>query len=368
MNQFDNINHKIQDILGDRSRILIFHNGYRFDPNLDRILDKKDLKSGKTLTRCKLFFNKGLPPLSFTYMVQHINHSYEPIYFNLDKPFFNTLVDQYTPFTKYIIHSEKNSIDLKKVKEHGLETIHWFANGYLCAEHWYRLYKDLRVLKTQHPIKHRFICANRLIDNDRVYRIKFLNMLDTSQGLYSLLENDPQTNRTPNEIYPNNQVAANSFDSHENSSAWLDLESYYSEEDQDFYPSAWKLSFLHVVTETVIDRQHLTEKIFKPIAMNNPFVLVGGQGSLQYLRDYGFKTFSEWWDEGYDSIEDPTERMQAVADVVNGIGNMSLPELEKLRISMQPVLDYNYNWFYNGFADKCWAELAEQLDKTKIMR
>jgi hypothetical protein len=86
---------------------------------------------------------------------------------------------------------------------------------------------------------------------------------------------------------------------------------------------------------------------------------------LQYLRDYGFKTFGQWWDEGYDSIEDPAERMQAVADVVNGIGNMSLPELEKLRTSMQPVLDYNYNWFYNGFADKCWTELAEQLDKTK---
>jgi hypothetical protein len=283
----------------------------------------------------------------------------------MDKDYFNTLVDHTNPFNKYIIHSEKNSMDLRKIQEHGLESIHWFANGYLCAEHWYRLYKDLRILKTQHPIKHKFICANRLIDNDRVYRIKFLNMLDTSQGLYSLLENDPQTNRTPNEIYPNNQVSASSFDSHENSSAWLDLESYYSEEYQDFYPSAWKSSFLHVVTETVIDRQHLTEKIFKPIAMGNPFVLVGGQGSLQYLRDYGFKTFGQWWDEGYDSIEDPAERMQAVADVVNGIGNMTLLELEKLRTSMQSVLDYNYNWFYNGFADKCWRELAEQLDKTE---
>ena len=364
MNEFDNINHKIQDILGDRSRIFIFHNGYRFDPKLEPIL-AIERPSGRTITRCKLLINKDLPSLSFTHIVQHINHSYEPLYYNMDKDYFNTLVDHTNSFIKYIIHSEKNSMDLRKIQEHGLESIHWFANGYLCAEHWYRLYKDLRILKTQHPIKHKFICANRLMDNDRVYRIKFLNMLDTSQGLYSLLENDPQTNRTPNEIYPNNQVSASSFDSHENSSAWLDLESYYSEEYQDFYPSAWKSSFLHVVTETVIDRQHLTEKIFKPIAMGNPFVLVGGQGSLQYLRDYGFKTFGQWWDEGYDSIEDPAERMQAVADVVNGIGNMTLLELEKLRTSMQSVLDYNYNWFYNGFADKCWRELAEQLDKTE---
>ena len=48
-------------------------------------------------------------------------------------------------------------------------------------------------------------------------------MLDVSQGQYSLLEQDPNTHRTPNEIYPDNQVDPQSFDKHDNSSAWINL-------------------------------------------------------------------------------------------------------------------------------------------------
>ena len=188
-------------------------------------------------------------------------------------------------------------------------------------------------------------------------------MLDVSQGQYSLLEQDPNTHRTPNEIYPDNQVEPQSFDEHDNSSAWINLQNI-NNDTQQFDPSVWKSSFLHVVPETVVDRVHLTEKIFKPIVLKQPFVLLNGAGGLEYLRSYGFKTFSDFWSEEYDTIDNLDQRLQSAADVVNYVGSCSLKELEQMRDKMKPILEHNYNWFYNGFADKCWQELETNIKET----
>ena len=188
-------------------------------------------------------------------------------------------------------------------------------------------------------------------------------MLDVSQGQYSLLEQDPNTLRTPNEIYPDNQVDPHSFDEHDNSSAWISLR-INNDDKEEFTPSVWKSSFLHVVPETVVDRVHLTEKIFKPIVLKQPFVLLNGAGGLEYLRSYGFKTFSDFWSEEYDTIDDLDQRLQSAADVVNYVGSCSLKELEQMRDKMKPILEHNYNWFYNGFADKCWQELETNIKET----
>jgi hypothetical protein len=68
------------------------------------------------------------------------------------------------------------------------------------------------------------------------------------------------------------------------------------------------------VLETLFDdhRWHLTEKSLRPIACGKPFVLMATPGSLQYLRQYGFKTFDGLIDETYDSIQNPKQRLQAV--------------------------------------------------------
>ena len=57
-------------------------------------------------------------------------------------------------------------------------------------------------------------------------------MLDVNQGTYSLLEHDPNTHRTPREIYPDNQVDPHSFDEHDNSSAWINLRIINNETDK----------------------------------------------------------------------------------------------------------------------------------------
>jgi len=123
-------------------------------------------------------------------------------------------------------------------------------------------------------------------------------------------------------------------------------------------------SFLHVVTETCFweEKTHLTEKIFKPIVAKQPFVLLGCANNLEYLRSYGFKTFDQFWDESYDTIEDPMHRLQAVVNIVENICAMSLNELYILQQKMSEILEHNYNWFYNQeFIDNCWKELKDNL-------
>jgi hypothetical protein len=68
------------------------------------------------------------------------------------------------------------------------------------------------------------------------------------------------------------------------------------------------------IAETVYieNKKHLTEKIFKPIAAGKPFVLVGGYKNLEYLKTYGFETFDYLWNENYDNIVDPKERLDCL--------------------------------------------------------
>jgi len=126
-------------------------------------------------------------------------------------------------------------------------------------------------------------------------------------------------------------------------------------------------SFLHVVTETMFwdERTHLTEKIFKPIVAKQPFVLVGCANNLDYFRSYGFRTFGRWWDESYDAITDPVQRLEAVSNIIKSICKKSLGELEDMLQDMTEVLEHNYNLFYStDFLDKAWAELASNFEKV----
>ena len=348
MNEFEYINFRISDLLDADSQLRSFPNGYRYNPEdlFERSFYNIFPKNGVRMLDCF-----GIPVNNDFYKHRIINHSWEPLELDLDSEFWNIQYAEQQPKTVgykklIVLHSELS--ENSKRLENG---VHWFANGYLCAEHWYKLYKDIRIATDYRPILTRWICTNRLIDEKRSYRIQFLNMLDTKSGTYSLPYKDPQTNRAPDNIFAGNKVLPSQFDDGANSSAWITV-------NQD---TPINSAFLHVVTETVIDRIHLTEKIFKPVVLKQPFVLVGGTGCLEYLHSYGFKTFDNWWSEDYDGITDSAERMQAVADIVNWIGAKDISELEKIRAGMKDVLDYNYSHFYKHFGKQCWSELITNL-------
>ena len=65
----------------------------------------------------------------------------------------------------------------------------------------------------------------------------------------------------------------------------------------------------------------LTEKTFKPIKYGQPFVIAGGPGSLQALRDTGYRVFDDVIDNHYDTVLDNTQRYFALRDTIKSIAN-----------------------------------------------
>ena len=66
--------------------------------------------------------------------------------------------------------------------------------------------------------------------------------------------------------------------------------------------------------EVLSQEPFLTEKTWKPIIHNLPFIHVGQPGSFDKLKKLGFKTFEEYLLVPYDHITDQEERMSAVIE------------------------------------------------------
>ena len=110
------------------------------------------------------------------------------------------------------------------------------------------------------------------------------------------------------------------------------------------------------------DRLHLTEKSLRPIACGQPFILAGTYGSLKYLRSYGFKTFNNIWNEQYDNIEDPQERLVAITDLMKQIASWSLKEKSSNLAKAQAITDYNKKHFFSEeFFNQVITELKNNL-------
>ena len=89
----------------------------------------------------------------------------------------------------------------------------------------------------------------------------------------------------------------------------------------------------------------LTEKTFKPILLKMGFLIAGCKGSLKKLRDLGFKTFSDYWDESYDDMEDWSKRKEALVQTMKDIilDDVHVPD---------EILEYNYNVLKEHNADQ----------------
>jgi UDPglucose 6-dehydrogenase len=107
-------------------------------------------------------------------------------------------------------------------------------------------------------------------------------------------------------------------------------------------------NIIFIITETLFFNGNtelfLTEKTFKPMALKMPFIIVGTCGILRKLREMGYITFNELWDESYDDEPDPKIRMEKIVSLVKDIATKySTKELLDLIIANNDILEHNYN-------------------------
>jgi hypothetical protein len=131
---------------------------------------------------------------------------------------------------------------------------------------------------------------------------------------------------------------------------------------KDFYTN----SLVSLVTETNYDSVEctLTEKSFKPLFNKHPFLIVGAPGAMQGLRELGFKTFSDFWDESYDLISISSDRFTAIEKVLIEIASWNDEQILSFKLRVKPILDHNYNMFKKSGAIPVTNNIYEHITKN----
>lgn len=312
-------------------------------------------------------------------------HDQEPIYLDTHADLFAAVVRRNQDLRGHqgaqhavIVTSEHDSRDLATAcQRYGFIPAYYFFHGWAALD-WFRGYnRSCRILDPRYrTITHTFVCPNRIIGGRRVHRVELLYWifrLGLEQNHISCPVQCPAESQSIMHIAKQLTHLSDAQDVF--ASACLPRQ-FAGESDHPMH-SCWlslfdqcNQSLVYVVTETVAQgkRHHLTEKIFKPIAMGMPFVLVSAAGSLAYLRQYGFRTFGEFWDEGYDDIEDEHQRIYAVANILRELHSMSRSDQQRLWSDMLPVVTHNWQHFYHGgFEAILWQEMTDMLAQIKTL-
>ena len=87
-----------------------------------------------------------------------------------------------------------------------------------------------------------------------------------------------------------------------------------------------------------------SEKIIKPLISMQPFFVLAQPYTLKYLRDSGFKTFSDIIDESYDNEVDDIKRFNMVIDEITKLFTQNtLDEIHDIYCSVFDILEHNFN-------------------------
>jgi hypothetical protein len=111
-------------------------------------------------------------------------------------------------------------------------------------------------------------------------------------------------------------------------------------------PKYYMDSYCQIVLESQFDVDQsggafVTEKTFKPIKHGQLFFVAGGAGSLQVLRDLGYRTFDHLLDNSYDTITNHTQRWQRLQQSIAA----ARPKLPELFAAAQADIEHNQQLF-----------------------
>jgi hypothetical protein len=87
----------------------------------------------------------------------------------------------------------------------------------------------------------------------------------------------------------------------------------------------------------------VTEKTFKPIAFQHPFIVCGMTGTLKFLHENGFETYENLFDESYDTIELFEDRLDLI---YNNIENFNQSKY------LEPITEQKIQHNYHRFNDR----------------
>jgi hypothetical protein len=300
----------------------------------------------------------------------------EPYYdFSLDI-IKNSIENSHRRMNRFCIlaNSEHSKLKTQFVKSNNYHDWYYFFHGFAALD-WYRDFQYMNP-SSFNQFDKVFICYNHLTSNLRSYRLHLVSNLITQDliqyGRVSLFlkdnagtwqetvedPNSPLDIRAKSKIHTaladlTQPLTIDTLKPSGNLSADVNF--------ADLTSALW-----HVVTETVYfnSKLHLTEKVFKPIVAQRPFILVAAPGNLAYLKSYGFRTFDQWIDESYDQETDHYLRIEKITEEIAKLCAQEPGDLIMMHRDMQETLEYNFHHFYTTFKDCIVDELVDNFEQV----
>lgn len=192
---------------------------------------------------------------------------------------------------------------------------------------------------------------NATPDDDNIKLFEFNKLAQYNKSLLGSVSRLVQ--HLPLTIMPNQYNNFIQENIHTKGARWIDtiindpLTDYY----QDIFVDC--VSESHVLGQTFFP----TEKTTRPMWCKKPFIMFSSRDHLAYLRQMGFQTFYQFWDEDYDGYEG-RDRLTRILKVIDWIGSQSIQTLEHIYQDMQPILDHNYNLLMTQSYNKTITEIT----------
>jgi len=262
-----------------------------------------------------------------------------------------------------IVHSEKNSKDVDQYQNNGFICLHYWAHA-LIARDWYRFAQHDVRLDTSQKNTNTFLIYCRDWSEGREYRLKFLELLVT-HGLESVSHTSFMHYNSNGNHFSNYKFSNRNFEFlNPKTIDNISNNKVASSSSADYDWRDFVLTKLSIILETVFDgtKIHLTEKTLRPIACGHPFILAAGPGSLDYIKSYGFRTFSPYIDESYDQETDSLKRLEKIITSMKKIQDLQGKDLDDFNHNTKIIALYNKQHF---FSDKFFSQIKNEL-KTNL--
>lgn len=221
-----------------------------------------------------------------------------------------------------------------------------------------------------------FLCWNRRFRPHRTHLALALDKYGIiDRSYYSMHLNDPELNsmhfRNTVDLYSNPMLQISTKDVEkfiEKLPLVIDGETDIQRMCGDFDRAAkdfYHNSLVSIITETNFEATELTatEKTWKPAKEKHPFIMVGAAGALRTMREFGFQTFDEFWDESYDEIEDPRIRLFRIVKICVEISRWTPEQILDFKRRVKPIVEHNFKVLQTNTAQKIVDKMREEMAK-----
>lgn len=209
---------------------------------------------------------------------------------------------------------------------------------------WLFAFKNQKLPElTQDTKQYRYSCLNR---NPSWHRLLFYTLLkkhnQLSNTIYTFYATDPYNN---NPITYGNKKDFGKYRTESINNiqdfpiSWIENDTHGTN-DHSISHDAYTSAECNIVTESTVDVEFTSEKVWKPIASGQCFHIVGSVGTNTWLKSFGLETF----DNVYDSTTNTITRLEQLVNQLDGTSMWTAENRDKIK--------HNYYLFHSGEIEK----------------